>query len=53
MNLQTKKIRQITGSTGKWVYENSGKLEWSALGNRILFTTNEGSNNTLYTVVIN
>jgi len=53
MNLQTKKLRQITGSTGKWVYENLGKIEWSASGNRILFTCNEGIFNTLYTVDIN
>lgn len=53
MNLQTKKLKQITGSTGKWVYENLGKIEWSASGNKILFTSNEGNFNTLYTVDIN
>ena len=53
MNLQTKKLQQITGSTGKWVYENLGRIEWSASGNKILFTSNEGNFNTLYTVDIN
>ncbi len=53
MNLQTKKLRQITGSTGKWVYENLGKIEWSASGNKILYTSNEGAITNLYTVDIN
>lgn len=53
MNLQTKKFRQITGSTGKWIYENSGKIEWSASGKKILFTSNADVLNTLYTVDIN
>ena len=53
MNLQTKKLRQITGSTGKWVYENLGKIEWSASGNKILYTSSEGAITNLYTVDIN
>lgn len=53
MNLQTKKLKQITGSTGKWVYENSGKIEWSATGNKILYTSSEDSLTALYTVDIN
>ncbi len=53
MNLQTKKFRQITGSTGNWVYENLGKIEWSASGNKILFTSYEGDLNALFTVDIN
>jgi Tol biopolymer transport system component len=42
MNLKTKKIRQITGSMGKriYAYPPLGKIEWSASGNKILFTTN-------------
>lgn len=52
MDLQTKKLRQITGSTGKWIYENSGKIEWSKLGDKILFTSNSGNFNTLYKVDI-
>ena len=50
MNLQTKKFRQITGSTGKAVYENAGKIEWAASGDKILFTSKEDSFLTLYTV---
>ncbi len=53
MNLQTKRFGQITGSTGKWVYENSGKIEWSASGDKILFTSTAGTFNTLYTVDTN
>ena len=53
MNLQTKKLKQITGSSGKWVYENSGKIEWSATGNKILYTSSEDSLTALYTVDIN
>jgi Tol biopolymer transport system component len=53
MNLLTKQFRQITGSTGKWIYENSGKIEWSASSKKILFTSNADSFNTLYSVDIN
>ena len=53
MNLQTKKLVQITGSTGKGVHENAGKIEWSSLGNKILFTSFIDSFLTLYTVDIN
>ncbi len=52
MHFQTKKFRQITGSTGKWIYENSGKIEWSASGKKILFTSSHDALNTLYTVDI-
>jgi len=52
MNLETKKLRQITGSTGKWVYENLGKIEWSASGNKILYTSSEGALTNLCTVDI-
>ena len=53
MDLPTTKFRQITGSTGKWIYENSGKIEWSASGKKILFTSNADTFKTLYTVDIN
>lgn len=53
MNLKTRQFRQITGSTGKWIYENSGKIEWSASGKKILFTSNADTLNTLYTVDTN
>lgn len=53
MNLQSNKLRQITGSTGNLVYENLGKIEWSASGNKILFTGYEGALNALFTVDIN
>ena len=52
MDLKTKKLRQITGSTGKWIYENSGKIEWTASGDKILFTSNAANFNTLYSVDI-
>ena len=53
MNLATGKLRQITGSTGQPVYENAGKIEWSASGRKILFTGYAGSSLTIYTVDIN
>lgn len=54
MDLLTKKLRQITGSTGNWIYENLGKIEWSVSGNKILYTSYAGDNNlTLFTVDIN
>ena len=53
MNLQTKKLRQITGSNEQWVYVNWGKIEWSASGDKILFTSNSDNLFTLYTVDIN
>lgn len=53
MNLLTGKFKQITGSTGKWIYENRGKIEWSATGNKILFIGDAGAVNTLYTVDVN
>ena len=56
MNLLTKKLRQITGSTEFKVYEGLflGKIEWSTSGNKILFTgNNEGSFLSLYTVDVN
>jgi len=52
MELNAKKLRQVTGSTGKWIYENSGKIEWSASGDKILFTSNAGNFNTLFSVEI-
>lgn len=53
MNLQTKKLRQITGSYEQWVYDNWGKIEWAASGDKILFTSNSDNFNTLYTVDVN
>lgn len=56
MNLRTKKLRQITGSTEFKVSEGLflGKIEWSTSGNRILFTgNNEGSFLSLYAVDVN
>ena len=53
MNLQTNKFRQNTGSTGKAVYINSGEIKWAASGNKILFTSTEGSFFTLYSVEVN
>ncbi len=53
MNLQTKKLRQITGSTGQWIHVNPGTIEWSASGNKILFTGIANDFFTLYTVDIN
>ena len=52
MNLQTKKLRQITGSYEQWIYDNWGKIEWSATGDKILFTSNYDHLYTLYTVNI-
>ena len=53
MNLQTKKFKQITGSSGKYIYENRGKIEWSSSGNKILFTSISDDFLSLYTVDIN
>ena len=50
MNLKSKQLRQITGSTGKWIYENSGKIEWSAQDDKILFTGYSGNLKTLFSV---
>lgn len=50
MSLENNILRQITGSTGKTIYENSGKIEWSSSGDEILYTSNEGSYYTLYAV---
>ncbi len=50
INLQTKELRQITGSNGLWVFENWGKIEWSASGDKILFTSSFDNFHTLYTV---
>ncbi len=48
MNLQTKKLKQITGSREQWVI-GWGGIEWSSSGKEILFTSNSGLN-TLYKV---
>ena len=50
MDLQTKKLKQVTGSTGKLIYENSGRIEWSKSGDKILFTGNADNFSTLYLV---
>jgi Tol biopolymer transport system component len=53
MDLQTRQLKQITGSSEKWVYTNPGNIEWSASGNKILFTSASNDFWTLYTVDIN
>lgn len=50
MSLQNNTPRQITGSTGKTIYENLGKIEWSSSGDEILYTCSEGNYYTLYAV---
>lgn len=50
LSLENNTLRQITGSSGKTIYENAGKIEWSSSGNEILYTSNEGSYYTLYAV---
>lgn len=49
MDLQSQELSQITGST-ELIYVNSGKLEWSSSGNKILFTGSENGFNKLYSV---
>lgn len=51
MNLQTKKLRQITGSYEKWVYDSW--LDWSESGDKILFTGTSDDFYTLFTVDVN
>jgi Tol biopolymer transport system component len=55
IDLKTKKLKQITGSTGKWVVYGYGKIEWSSSGNKILFTSyyNEEIDFTLFSVDLN
>jgi Tol biopolymer transport system component len=50
LDLKSKQLRQITGSTGKWIYENSGKLAWSASNDKILFTSYSAEFKALYSV---
>ncbi|MEQ8555103.1 MAG: DPP IV N-terminal domain-containing protein [Cyclobacteriaceae bacterium] len=50
MDLQTKKLSQISGSTEKWIYVNAGKIAWSSSGDKILFTSSENDFFTLYSV---
>lgn len=49
MNMQTKKLKQITGSLDKWISAHSG-IEWSASGDKILFTASDGGYYSLYSV---
>lgn len=49
MNLQTKKLKQITGSADRWIDAYSG-VEWSASGDKILFTASQGGYYSLYAV---
>ncbi len=52
MDLQSGELQQITGSTGRPVYENAGKIEWSFSGDKILFTSSENDFFTLYSVEV-
>lgn len=51
MDLKTKKLNQITGK-GKWIFETPGKIEWSKLGDKILYTSYSDNFKTLYSVDI-
>ena len=53
MDLQSKTLRQITGSTETSVYENSGQIEWSSDGDKILYTASANDFFTLYAVEVN
>lgn len=53
MNLNTKELKQITGSYDFSVYVNLGKIEWSTSGDKILFTSYFENLKTLYTVNTN
>lgn len=51
MNLQTKKLKQITGSVDRWINAHAG-IEWSASNDKILFTASNGGYYTLYAVAV-
>lgn len=51
MNLQTKKLKQITGSVDRWINAHAG-IEWSASNDKILFTASDGGYYTLYAVAV-
>ena len=53
MDLQTKKLKQITGSSKQWINGDWGKIEWSPSGDKILFTSYFDQFFTLFTVDIN
>ncbi len=53
MDLQTKKLKQITGSSEQWIFGGWGKIEWSSSGDKIMFTSNSDNFRTLFIVVIN
>jgi Tol biopolymer transport system component len=53
MNLQTRELKQITGSSKQEINAEWGKIEWSPGGDKILFTSFTNHYRTLYTVEVN
>lgn len=50
MDLQTQRIRQITGSQARGVYHVGGQIEWSTSGDKFIFTSSVDNGRGLFTV---